>query len=171
MRYLSGTKGKHITYKALEDKAIKGYSHSDWAGDLDTRCSTSGYIFLLNNGPVSWSSKQHRIAALSSTDAKYIAMTEAMKEALWIRPLLKELGFLSKEASVIKVDKQGALNLSRNAAFHKRTKYISVKYDRIRQEQEKGKIRFEYVDTKEQAADFLSKPLVRRSNTESCTFG
>jgi hypothetical protein len=141
MRYLRGTEGRHITYKTTNDKTVTGYSDSDWAGDLDTRCSTSGYIFILNNGPISWSSKQHRTAALSSTEAEYIAMTEAMKEALWIRPLLKELNFLTCEAIVVKVDNQAALNLSRNAEFHKRTKYISVKYHRIRQEQEKGKIR------------------------------
>ena len=87
-----------------------------------------------------------------------MAMTEAMKEVLWFGPLLKELGVLeANHPTQVFVDNQGAISLSKNAEFHKRTKYISVRYHRIRQE--KGEIKFDYIDTRRQAADFLTKPL------------
>lgn len=76
---------------------IEGYSDSDLAGDKESRKSTSGFIFMLNCGPISWCSKRQATVALSSTEAEYIALTLAAKEATWLRLLLTELGVLEAD--------------------------------------------------------------------------
>lgn len=89
---------------------VEGYSDSDWAGDKNDRKSTSGFIFMLNGGPVSWCSKKQPTVALSSTEAEYIALTLAAKEATWLRLLLTELGLLQpdQQYALIKVSQQNS---------------------------------------------------------------
>ena len=96
LQYLKATRDTGITYGGEQggDLIIKGYSDSDWAGDHTTRKSMSGYIFMLNGGPVSWCSKCQSTVALSSTEAEYVTLTLASKEAAWLRLLLTELGLL-----------------------------------------------------------------------------
>ncbi len=108
LRYMKGSKHRGITYGGQEKLLVEGYSDSDWAGDLKSRKSTSGFIFMLNSGPVSWCSKRQPTVALSSTEAEYIALTLAAKEATWIRLLLTELGLLQhdKEHALIKVSER-----------------------------------------------------------------
>ena len=108
MRYLKATKTVGITYGGGEggdNLTIRGYSDSDWAGDHATRKSTSGFIFMLNGGPVSWCSKRQATVALSSTEAEYVALTLAAKEATWLRLLLTKIGLLDEDGqyAVIKV--------------------------------------------------------------------
>ena len=109
MRYLKATRSVGITYGGEEggggDLIIKGYSDSDWAGDHATRKLTSGFVFMLNGGPVSWYAKRQATVALSSTEAEYVALTLAAKEATWLRLLLTKLGLLkaSDQYAEIKV--------------------------------------------------------------------
>ena len=79
LRYLSATRDRGITFGG-GDLSIQGYSDSNWAGDKEDRKSTSGYVFMLNNGPISWASKRQKTVALSSTEAEYMALTLAAKE-------------------------------------------------------------------------------------------
>jgi len=69
-----------------------GYVDSDYAGDLDKRRSTTGYVFTLSQAPMSWCSILQSTIALSITEAEYIAMMEAMKEPIWLQGLLDDLG-------------------------------------------------------------------------------
>ena len=94
LRYLKGSRDRGITFGGEKELCIEGYSDSDWAGDKESRKSTSGYIFMLNGGPVSWCSKRQATVALSSTEAEYRALTLAAGEATWLRLLLTELGLL-----------------------------------------------------------------------------
>lgn len=97
LRYMKGSRQRGITYGGQEKLLLEGYSDSDWAGDLESWKSTSGFIFMLNSGPVSWCSKRQPTVALSSTKAEYIALTLAAKEAIWLRLLLTELGLLQPD--------------------------------------------------------------------------
>ncbi len=81
LRYLKSSRDRGITYGGRDKLLVEGYSDSDWAGDKDSRKSTSGFIFMLNGEPVSWCSKKQPTVALSSTEAEYIALTLAAKEA------------------------------------------------------------------------------------------
>ncbi len=107
MQYLKATRTLGIKYGGEEggDLIIKDYSDSDWAGDHATKKSTSGFIFMLNGGPVSWCSKSQATVALSSTQAECVALSFATKETTWMRLLLTEVGLLDKEGqyAVIKV--------------------------------------------------------------------
>ena len=103
LKYLKGTKDRGIVY-GQGTLTIEGYCNSDWAGDKDSRKSTSSYIFMLNGGPVSWCSKRQATVALSSTEAEYIALTLAAKEATWLRLLLTELGLLKAEDQHAKIN-------------------------------------------------------------------
>lgn len=97
LRYLKSSRDRGITYGDQDKLLVEGYSDSDWAGDKDSRKSTSGFIFMLNGGPVSWCSKKQPTVALSATEAEYIALTLAAKEATWLRLLLTELGLLQPD--------------------------------------------------------------------------
>ena len=81
-----------MTYTDQDDELI-GYCDADWAGDNEDRRSTTGYIFTLAGGPVSWMSKKQQTVALSTCEAEYMAMSEATKEALWMQRLLNKMGF------------------------------------------------------------------------------
>ncbi len=105
MRHLKATRTLGITYgrEKGRDLIIKDYSDSNWAGDHVTRKSTSGFIFILNGGPVNWRSKRQATVALSSTEVKYVALTFAAKETTWMRLLLTEVGLLDKEGQYAEI--------------------------------------------------------------------
>lgn len=94
MKYLKGTEDYGLTFKAgtTEDGLnFHGYTDSDWAGDLDNRRSTSGFVFLAAGAAISWRSRRQNTVATSTTEAEYVAAAMASKEALWLRQLLSEL--------------------------------------------------------------------------------
>ena len=107
LRYLKGSKKRGITYGGQKKLLVQGYSDSDSVSNKKNRKSTSGFIFILNGGPVSWCSKKQATVALSLTEAKYIALILAAKEAIWLRLLLIELGLLQpdQQHALIKVSK------------------------------------------------------------------
>ena len=165
LRYLSGTRQKGITYGGHGGNLnIVGYSDADWAGDKVDRKSTSGFIFMMNNGPISWCSKKQTSVALSSTEAEYMALTLAAKEATWLRLLLTELGLLDEGNQHAKIalrgDNQSAIALGSNPILHQRTKHIDIQHHYIRDEVEARRIELKYVPTAEMIADGLTKPLL-----------
>lgn len=104
MQYFKATRTFDITYGGDEgDLIIRGFSDSDWAGDHASKKSTSGFIFMLNGGPVSWCSKRQATVALSSTKAEYVALTLAATEATWMRLLLTEIGLLDKQGQYAEI--------------------------------------------------------------------
>src|SRR5436190_21577392 len=114
MRYLSRTKDRGMLYSKCEALSLIGFSDSDFAADVDTRRSTSGYIFKLSNGPVTWMSQRQTIVSLSTTEAEYIAACLTVKESIWIRKLLCELGYPCGDPTQIYIDNQSAIKLVRN---------------------------------------------------------
>ena len=92
---------------------------ADWAGDVGTRRSTSGYAFLINNECISWRIKKQRTVALSSTEAEYMALTETTQEAVWLKAFSYELGEMKNDEAVkIYEDNQGSIALTRNPEYH-----------------------------------------------------
>ncbi|KAK8916316.1 hypothetical protein KSP39_PZI023164 [Platanthera zijinensis] len=158
-RYLRGTSNYSICYEGAETGRVLnvvGHVDSDWGGDLDSRKSTSGYVFTLFGGAVSWMSRRQGVVALSSTEAEYMALTHASKEAIWLGRLCGELSF---EQGPVKpwCDSQRAIQLAKNPAFHARTKHIDIQFHFIREKVEKQVVQLEKVDTKENSSDFLTK--------------
>ena len=90
LRYIKGISDVALCYGGSEF-TVRGYMDSDFAGDLDKRKSSTGYVFTLAGVAVSWVSKLQTIVALSTTKIEYMAATQACKEAIWIQMLLEEL--------------------------------------------------------------------------------
>ncbi|KAE8681185.1 Detected protein of unknown function [Hibiscus syriacus] len=105
-RYLKGTVGHGIVFGSQRDNPlVVGYVDSDYAGDLDNRRSTTGYVFTLGGGLICWKSIVQSVVALSITEAEYMAAAEAAKEALWLTGLVKELGVQQGNPTHIEVSK------------------------------------------------------------------
>ncbi|KAH9767897.1 Integrase catalytic domain-containing protein [Citrus sinensis] len=124
LRYIRETSDVALCYGRSEF-TVMGCVDSDFTGDLDKRKSTTGYVFTLAGAAVSWVSKLQTVVALSTTEAEYMAATQACKEAIWIKRLLEELGHKQEKISVF-CDSQSALHIARNPAFYSKTKHIGV---------------------------------------------
>ncbi|UYV64215.1 ATP13A3 [Cordylochernes scorpioides] len=158
-RYLKGTPHMGILFTGQDQ--LVGYSDSDFARDVDSRKSTTGYAFMMNGGTVSWASQRQPIIALSTTESEYIAACSAAKELIWIRRLLQGIGCdITKETELF-IDNQAAIKLVENPVFHKRTKHIDVRYHFIRSKHEEGELKVHHVCSSEQLADIMTKPLPR----------
>jgi len=163
LRYLKHTRDLRITYNGhTEHGAFQGYSDADWAGDTETRSSTSAYVFFLFGAPITWKSSRQHTIALSSTESEYYGLTNTAKEAIWLQTLLTELQYHGKEhvPTHIYGDNQSSLALAENPEYHQRTKHIDIKYHFIRQQVEKGTIHLSYVPTAQMVADGMTKPLL-----------
>ena len=148
---------------------MKGYSNSDWANYINSRRSTTRYITTLgSNNIISWYVSLQKSVALSSTKAKYMALSEACKEIIYLQNSLtainKELQLnIPINILVIMEDNTGAIKLSDNPEFHKKTKHIDIKYHFIRELVEENKIRLLYINTKKQLANPLTKVISGRA--------
>ena len=158
-RYLKGTISHGLVLGGSPGLILHGYSDSDWGSEVDERRSTSAHVFLLNNGPIAWSSSLQKLTSFSVLEAEYIALAEGLKECLWLKPFLSSIDIDVTLPTRLSVDNQAAIHLSRNPEFHKRTKHIGIRYHRIRQEQELGTVDVNYVPTDLNAADVLTKAL------------
>jgi len=145
-RYLNATINLGILNDGTNESIYpEACSDSDYAGVLDTRRSTTGYVFKLVSGAITWGSLRQITVSLSTTEAEYIATCEAVKEALWLKQLLRDSGCQCDKAIVIKVDNQSAIKLIRNPEFHKRSKHIDIRYHFVREKYSSGDIEIEYV--------------------------
>jgi hypothetical protein len=159
IKYLFTTSKSAIVYDAAKGRDLIGYTDADWCGSVDDSKSTSGYVFLLAGAPVSWKSKKQGLVALSSTEAEYVAATEAAKEAIWLRGLLEELGFPQEQPTTLFCDNQSAIALVENPVMHDRTKHIKRKMHFVRDAAAQGDIKLEYCPTQLHLADILTKGL------------
>ncbi|GJX70823.1 putative RNA-directed DNA polymerase [Tanacetum coccineum] len=129
-RYLRGTSKLGITF--INGKLmLVGFTDLDMARNKDNMKSTSRYLMTFTGGAVSWQSRLQKCMALSTTEAEYMAATEACKELLWLKRFLQELGFKQQRYAVL-CDNQSAIHLAKNSMFHKRTKHIDIRYHWIR---------------------------------------
>lgn len=156
IRYLICTRDKSIVYDCNSE--LVGYSDSDFAGDLDSRKSNTGYIFLMNGGPVTWASRKQNTTALSTTESEYMAASDAAKEILWLKQFLLDIGEPQNYVTLY-IDNQSAIKLIHNPVFHKRSKHIDVRYNFIREKVDEKIIIIKYVESLCQLADFLTKAL------------
>ena len=162
LRYIKGTLHEGIIFRGKQNiLELIGYTDADYDSAKDERKSTSGWLFCLGGGPISWSSKRQSVVALSSCEAEYIALNEAGKEAVWLQRILKELGLIkySPSPTLIHEDNQGTIALAENPEFHRRTKHIDIRYHWVRDAVIRKLITIKQIPTAEQAADGLTKAL------------
>ena len=165
MRYLKGTAEYKLKLGASGAHGLKlqGFSDSDYAGDIDSRVSTTGGLFLLSGGPVVWMSSRQRCVSNSTGEAEYVAASEACKTAMWLRGLLRELNRPDYLGDTLQVpmysDNTACIAMAQDPVAHSRTKHIEVRYHYIRQLVAYRKITISYLPTEEMLADILTKPL------------
>ena len=152
-----------ILYTVSEHSDLIGYTDSDWAGSVDNQKSTSGYVFHMGSGAISWASKKQPIVALSTAEEEYMAATAAACQAVWMRRMLRSLCQEQATTTIIFCDNSSAIALSKNSVFHKRTKHIDIKFHYIRELVNNGEIILQHCRTQEQVADILTKPLDQKS--------
>ncbi|KAG6616793.1 Integrase catalytic core protein [Phytophthora cinnamomi] len=136
-RYLQGTKSYGLRFSPGKDIDFQGYSDADWAGDLSDRKSTSGYLFQVAGGPISWEGK-------------------------WVHKLLCEIlvaaGGITPELKIFE-DNQSCIKMTKNPVNHGRAKHIDIKYHHIRDEVKRGEVIVQYCETATMLADIMTKGL------------
>ena len=158
-RYLNGTTGYGILFARQHgDNSVVGYVDSNYAGNIDDRRSATGYVFTLSEGPVCWRSTLQSLVAMSTTEAEYMAVAKAVKEALWLKRLVKELS-LNQGGVQLHCNGQSAIYLAKHQVYHVRTKHIDVRFHKIRELTATGEIILKKIDTSENVADMLTKPV------------
>ena len=127
LQYLKGTMDYGLVLGRKNNGVdLLGWTDSDWAQDLNTCHSISGFIFDITGGSVLWSSKKQLMVALSTVEAEYMALVNAMKEAIWLHTLLANLGFHQSTVTVVCADNQGCIVLSCNLVSHSWAKHINI---------------------------------------------
>eukprot|EP00873_Tetraselmis_striata_P038947 jgi/Tetstr1/459211/TSEL_004655.t1 len=165
LRYLKGTKTLGLTFSGGKaDGLLHGYCDADWAGDVVSRRSTAGFVFMLCGAAVSWKSQLHATVALSTAEA--VALCAAVCEALFLRELLRKLCCAQSEATVVFEDNQSCIALTRSPMTHGRSKHIAIKYHFTRDKVLSGEVAIEYCPTAQMVADALTKALGRLKHEE-----
>ncbi|KAH8415431.1 hypothetical protein KR222_010063, partial [Zaprionus bogoriensis] len=136
---------------------------------VDDRKSYTGYAFIYAGAAVSWESRKQRTVALSTTEAEYMAIGDAAKEAIHLKLFLKEVLGVSYTVTILN-DNQGAGGLSRNPVFHSRTKHVDIRHHFIRDLIKAEEVNIKYVSTEEMQADVLTKALTRAKHN-GCILG
>ena len=159
LRYVKSTANYGILYKKGEDCKLVGYCDADYAGDHDTRRSTTGYVFKLGSGAISWCSKRQPTVSLSTTEAEYRASAMAAQESTWLIQLMNDLHQRVDYAVPLYCDNQSAVRLAENPVFHARTKHVEVHYHFIREKVLQEEIEMRRIKTDDQIADLFTKGL------------
>ena len=134
MRYLQGTKDYMLKYRRTNNLEVIGYSDSDYAGCVDSRKSTSGYIFMLAGGAVSWRSVKQTLTATSTMEAEFVSCFEATSHGVWLRSFISGLRVVDSISRplLLYCDNSAAVFMAKNNKSGSRSKYINIKYLAIR---------------------------------------
>jgi len=171
LRYLKGTLDKGLIFRKNEED-LKGYCDADWAGDIDNRRSTSGYVFVYQHGAISWATKLQKTIALSSTEAELMSVVAATQEAIWLKRLVNELTGNKEQNIVLFCDNKGAIQIALNNSYSPRTKHVDIKAKFVHELIEKRELILHYVSTSEMLADIFTKGVMpRKLETIAAKFG
>lgn len=156
-RYLDKTGDVIIQDYAREGQyKIQVFSDADWAGDITDRKSQSGSIVLLNGNIIDWSSRKQDCVASSTAESEYIALSDAVKTGQYFKNILKEMMIDVKYINAI-CDNCSANTLAAHNTLHKKTKHIDIRYHYIRSLVDRKLVKLNYVNTKDNIADVLTK--------------
>ncbi|XP_065078076.1 uncharacterized protein LOC135701229 [Ochlerotatus camptorhynchus] len=159
LRFLSGTKDYYLQLGGTPEEALLGHSDADWAGDPDSRRSTTGFVFSFGGGILSWASRRQSSVKLSSMEAEYVALSEASQETLWLRQLLSDFGETQKQPTVLREDNQGCLAFFQKERTSRRSKHTNTRERIVHELCAKKEIVLEYCSTDQMLADIFTKPL------------
>jgi hypothetical protein len=163
--FLYATRDRQLTFQASSSISssitLSGYADATWVGktgsDVLSR-STTGYVLMLCGGPVAWKSVVQKRPALSSTDAEFVAASEAAREAVCLRNLLEELGFPQRSPTVLE-DNRGCEETVKNLAVGSGLKHVLLREHYVLWAAEERLIEVKRVASKDNVADLFTKPL------------
>lgn len=159
--YLHHTTSAKIQYNGAGLLGLIGYSDADWGENKNNRRSTTGYVFLMADGPVTWTSRMQKTVARSSTESEYMSLFEACSEIAWLTSLQFEIGYKPSGPIPLVSDNQGGIFLAVNPAHDRRLKHVDIRYHFIREYVESKCVNIVYISTDNMIADILTKPLRR----------
>ena len=160
LRYLRGTSNYGLRYSnGLDYTQLTGFCDADWAGDVNTRRSTSGYVFQLGSSTITWCCRKQTTVAKSSTEAEYVSLSTGTQEVIWLHRLFKDIGVDIIYPTTLFEDNQGAIEISKNAKYHDRTKHIDVAHHFVRERIAAKDIEVRYCPTNDMIADIMTKGL------------
>ncbi|RVW17952.1 Retrovirus-related Pol polyprotein from transposon RE1 [Vitis vinifera] len=158
LRYLKNAPGKGILFaKNVDHQSIEVYTDADWAGAVDDRRSTSGYFTFVGGNLVTWKSKKQNVVARSSAEAEFRGMALRLCEALWLRLLLQDLGYLSRQPIRLFCDNKAACDIAHNPVQHDRTKHVEVDRFFIKEKLDDKIVELPKIRSENQLADILTK--------------
>lgn len=168
LKYLKGTSTLKLALaeKNFSGNLLHGYADANFAENKIDRKSNTGYLFKVNGGVVSWTSRKQNCVSLSSTEAEFIALSEACKETIWLQRILLDMQQKFETPTVIYEDNQSCLKLIQNQKLSNRTKHIDTRYHFVKDHIEKGAITCTYLETEKMLADILTKPLAANRFTK-----
>jgi hypothetical protein len=139
------------------------FCDSDWAGDSETRVSVTVFILYLMNVPVCWQSKSQKGVTLSSSEAEYVAMSEAVKEVNFMYYLLRDIGIEVKLPIILKTDNVGAMFMAQNSSSGVRTRHVNTRYQFVREYLDDGIIKIEFIKSVENQSDIFTKNVTQET--------
>ena len=157
-RYLKYTLEFGLWYSACSSLDLVAYSDADFAGCRVNRKSTSGTCHFLGTSLICWSSKKQCSVAQSTTQAEYVAAASSLSQILWIKYTMRDFG-INYSTIPLMCDNTSAISLSVNPVFHCKMKHVEVRHHFLRDHVEKGDVEMRFIDTENQLADILTKPL------------
>ncbi|KAJ9557211.1 hypothetical protein OSB04_011825, partial [Centaurea solstitialis] len=164
LKYLRRTKEMFLVFGGSEDEiSVTGYTDASFQTDRDDFRSQSGYVFTLNGGAISWKSSKQDTIADSTTEAEYIAASDAAKEAVWLRNFITDLRVVASISRPVDIycDNSGAVAQAKEPREHHKSRHVLRKFHLIREIIGRGDVRICKIPTDENVADPLTKPLAR----------
>ncbi|CAI5471093.1 unnamed protein product [Closterium sp. Yama58-4] len=180
-KYLGQTPTVGLQYSAAAQRRQKGadgvepgrlfltaFSDASYASEPEDMTSVGGFICCVGGGPTAWESKKQVDQALSSVESEYMALFRAVREIVWQRRLLAELGEEQQGPTPLYCDSQGAIALAKNPVLHGLTKHMRGKWHWTRSMVAAGEVELRYVKTTGQPADMMTKRLVEQQHWKCC---
>lgn len=159
LSYVKGTTDFGILYKNGRNSVLIGFLDSDYTGDLDDRKSTSGFLFMLNFGAITWSSKKQQIVTLSIAEAEFLAAVSSSCQPIWLRRLLEVLNNHQQDPTIIYCGNASTIKLSKNLVLHRKSKHIDMRFHFLHDLCKDGVIDIVFCCSENQITDILTKPL------------
>ena len=161
LRYLRGTFDQAIIYQRSQDMAsvLWGWVDSDWAADLDSRRSHTGYVLMMTGGAVSWKSRRQDCVSLSTSEVEYVAASQCGQEVLYLREILRDFGYTQENPTNVYEDNLACVAMSENPVRRKFSRHIDIRYYFVRDLVAQKVIKLIPLRTHKMVADQLTKSL------------
>jgi len=155
--YLKSSPGKGLLFSKHGHLGVDGYIDVDWVGSANDWCSTSSYFTYVGGNLVTWRSKKQSVVSRWSVEVEYRGMSIGVCELLWLKNLMKDLGFFQRTAMNLYCDNKSAIEIAHNHVQHDRTKHVEVDRHFIKEKLEAGIIQFPFIKSEFQLTDVLTK--------------